>query len=217
MASEAQRQRDLVNSGFLDNIGTARTTPLELANVESIFVKWMGLLVEALQRNLHAVNGGREINASGTLSESIRFEYKKSGKTYVGEVYMAPYADYVDKGVQGIGPNSRNTTSPYKFKTAFPSKDMQNALILWVRQKHVLSDATAPRGLLGRHTKAYLRNKVRRNTLAIALGVAIKRHGTKATNFKEISVKEIMDGMKRELAAAAARDIRININTDILR
>ncbi|WP_212005757.1 hypothetical protein [Chitinophaga sp. HK235] len=217
MATEAQRQRNIIDSGFLDNVGAARTTPLQLNNVEQIFVKWMGLLVEALQRNLHAVNGGREINAGGNLSESIRFEYRVSGRDYIGEVYMADYADYVDKGVQGIGPNSRNTTSPYKFKTAFPSKDMQNALILWVRQKHVLSDATAPRGLMGRNTRGYLRNKVRRNTLAIALGISIKRHGTRATNFKQISVDEIMDGMKRELAAAMAKDIRININTDLLR
>lgn len=215
MASESQKQRKLLDSGFLDGIGS-KDVPLELDEVEKIFVKYMGQLVEALQVNLNVAQNGKEITASGALSESIRFEYRKDGQGYVGEVYMLDYADYVDKGVQGIGPNNRNTTSPYHFKTAFPSKNMQKALILWVRQKSILEDRTAPKGLKGKVTSAYLRNKVRRNDLAIRIGIGIKRHGTKATNFKQVSVNQILDAMKQDMAKALASDIAININTSLL-
>ncbi|TWF38846.1 hypothetical protein FHW36_10669 [Chitinophaga polysaccharea] len=216
MATEAQRQQNLLNSGFLDNLGT-QPEPVALDNVEQIFVKHMGRLLEALQRNLNTQKNGREISASGTLSQSIRVEYTKGSAKYEAEFYMASYADYVDKGVQGIGPKNKNTTSPYKFKTAFPGKDMQKALILWVRQKSILSDVTAPKGLRGKHTSGYLRNKVRRNDLAIALGIGIKRHGIAATNFKQVSINEVLADMTKELAQALAKDIVVNINTERLK
>lgn len=216
MASEAQKQQNLLDSGFLDNLGS-KDSELLLDATEGVFVKWMGKLVEALQQNLNTANNGREITASGALSSSIRFEYKKQGKGYVGEVYMLDYADFVDKGVKGLGPNNRNTTSPYSFKTVFPSKNMKNALLLWVREKNVLSDITAPKGLLGKHTRSYLRNKDRANDLATALGISIKRKGLVATNFKEASVDQILGAMRTELAAAAAKDIVVNINLGVLK
>jgi len=213
MATEAQRQQQLLSSGWLDKIGQGNDV-LELDQVEQVFVKWMGRLVEALQKNINSPNGkGQEITASGALSESIRFEYSKNGVGYQGVVYMVDYADFRDKGVQGIGPNSKNTTSPYKFRTAFPSKNMQNALLMWVREKNLLSEITAPKGLLGKNTRNYLRNKDRSRQLVIALGKSIKQHGIEASNFKQVSVDEILQGMTQELAEAMVGDIVLSIDT----
>lgn len=216
MATEAQRQIKLLESGFLDSLGSNDNT-LELDAVEEVFVKWMGQLVEALQRNLNTAVNGREITASGALSASVRFEYRKDGKGYTGEVYMLDYADYVDKGVKGVGPGNKNTTSPYSFKSWFPSENMRNALLLWIREKSVLQDVTAPKGLLGKNTRGYLRNKDRRNDLATAIGISIKRKGLSARNFKAVSVDEIMEGMKADLAKAMAKDIAVSINTSVLK
>jgi hypothetical protein len=216
MATEAQRQSRLLDSGFLDSIGS-QDVPLALTNVEKIFVKHLGRLIERLQDNLNEAKNGKEITASGELSSSMRFEYRLNGVSFTGEIYMADYADFVDKGVQGIGPNNRNATSPYKFKTPFPSKNMQKALIAWVRQKSVLEDKTAPKGLMGKATRGILRNKARRDDIAIRIGIGIKRHGTKATNFKQISINQIMNDMNRELSEALATDITIDINTSLLR
>lgn len=213
MATEAQRQKQLLASGWLDKIGTGNDV-LELNSVEQIFVKWMGQLVEVMQQKINSPNAkGQEITASGELSQSIRFEYQQAGKGYEGLVYMVDYADYRDKGVQGIGPNSKNTTSPYKFKTLFPSRNMQNALLMWVREKNVLSDITAPKGLLGKHTRNFLRNKNRARELAIAIGIGVKKHGIEAGNFKQASVDEIMEGMMKELGEAMAADVKVSIDT----
>lgn len=217
MASDAQRQRDLLATGYLDTLGTGNDNLL-LNEVEKIFVKWMGRLVEVMQERLNTVRSdGAEITASGRLSSSIRFEYQVAGTGFEGQVFMAPYADYVDKGVQGVGPNSKNTTSPYRFRFAFPTKNHQEALILWVRQKANLSDVTAPKGLLGKNTRAYLRNDMRRKSLAIAIGISSKRKGLKARPFKAESVDEVLEAMKREIVAATAKDIKISFDTSVLK
>lgn len=216
MATEAQRQKQLLESGWLDQLGQDRV-PLALNNVDAVFQKHMGDLLLALQRNVNEPGpDGREITASGNLSASMRAEYTITNTTYEAVFYMADYADFRDKGVQGIGPDNQNTTSPYRFKYAFPSRNMQKALLMWVRQKNVLSDIRAPKGLLGKHTRSYLRNKNRANSLAIALGVSIKRRGIKASNFKEASLNEVMDALRADLAKALAKDIVININTSML-
>lgn len=217
MATEAQKQLNLLDSGFLDNLGTSRGD-LAMTETEKIFVETMGELVERLQYNLNTPGGdGREITASGALSESIHFEYSISGRGFHGEIYMADYNDFVDEGVRGIGADNRNTTSPYSFKHAFPSRKMQKALILWVREKSVISDVTAPKGLLGKHTRNYLRNKDRRNDLAIRLGMSILRRGTRATHFKEVGVDDILQRMTQKLAAALAVDVKVNIVTSLLK
>lgn len=216
MASEAQRQKQLLASGFLDTLGQGNDT-LELNEVEKIFVKWVGRLVEVMQERLNTLrNDGTEITASGRLSQSIRFEYEVAGTGYEAQIYMSPYADYVDKGVQGVGPNNQNSTSPYRFRYAFPTKRHREALIAWVREKNLTTDVTAPKGLLGKHTRAYLRNETRRQSLAMAIGIASKRRGLKARPFKAESVEEVLSAMTKEIAAATAKDIKVNIETSLL-
>lgn len=216
MASEAQRQKQLLASGWLNQVGQDRT-PLLLDEVDAVFHKWMGDLLLAMQRRVNEPGAdGREITASGNLSASMRVEYTRNNMSFEALFYMADYADFRDKGVQGIGPNNTNTTSPYKFKTAFPSRNMQQALLLWVRQKNVLSDVRAPKGLLGKNTRNHLRNKDRARELAVAIGIGIKRHGIKPGNFKQSSIDEVMDGLRADLAKALATDVAININSSKL-
>ncbi|MBV7534058.1 hypothetical protein [Chitinophaga sp. sic0106] len=214
MATETQRQQALIDDGFLDNLGTDSGSDLDLTPVEKIFVKWMGQLLLAFQNNLNTLKDGREISASGNLSESIRVEYNFEGNAYEAVFYMADYADYVDKGVRGIGPNNRNNTSPYRFKHAFPSKNMQKALLLWVRQKNIVENNMPQKGLKGRFTRNYLRNKMRAQDLAIRLGVGILRHGTRATNFKQESLDEVMAQMEAEMQKALSNTIVVNIQKD---
>lgn len=207
MATEAQKQRQLIESGWLDQLGQDRV-PLALNNVDAVFQKHMGDLLLALQRNVNEPGpDGREITASGNLSASMRVEYTFSNTTYEAVFFMADYADFRDKGVQGIGPDNRNTTSPYKFKTAFPSRNMQEALLLYIRQKNALSDVRAPKGLQG---------VTKPRSLAIAMGRSIKQHGIKASNFKQAALDEVMDALRADLAKALAKDIVVNINSSML-
>lgn len=221
MATESQKQIKLIESGLLDNLGSNKSA-LEFDNVEAVFVKYMGQLVEALQENLNKEKslGGNLSSSSvatGALSASIRFEYKKLGQSYIGEVYMLDYGDYIDQGVKGIdGPKPSNKNSPYQFKYLFPSKDMQASLLVWIRAKNIFDKWASPIGLFGKKTKSMLSTKAKRNGLAIAIGKSIKKKGIDGTHFKSISVDSILADLNRDLAKAAAKDVAISIRTATL-
>lgn len=221
MASEAQKQKQLIDSGFLEGLGGSKEKEPAFDSAEKVFVKWMGLLITELQKNLNNEGIGMggysaEITASGALSESIHLEYRRTGAAFEGRIYMLDYADYVDKGVQGIGPGSKNTTSPYRFRTPGTSKNMRDALVKWIAEKNVLSTITTNKGLLGPHTQQKLQNKIAAQSLAEAIGRSIKRKGLKARPFKSVSVDAIVEGMNKEMAKALVQDIKIDINLSVL-
>jgi len=222
MASESQKQKSLLDSGFLDNLGSSRQADLKLDNVERIFVKWMGILITQLQKNLNNESKGAggynaEITASGELSASIRLEYSRVGAGLVGKIYMADYADFVDKGVKGIGPGNRNTTSPYSFKKASVSRSFRDALIKWIGDKNITIYPETSKGLLGPDTRKKLSNKIAAQNLATAIGRGIKKKGLRARNFKQVSVEAIQEGMMKEIRMALATDIKIDINLSALK
>lgn len=215
MASEAQQQQKLINSGALANIGQARGTDLTLTAVEEVFKLYMGKLVQELTRRVDEPVDGKEISASGNLSSSIRFEYSVAGTEYVGKIFMADYADYQDKGVRGVGPNNRNMTSPYKFKFATPSKAHVDAIEKWMREKNTIAIVTAPKGL---HEKVKGGKGLKDiqpvpQTLAYIIARASKMHGLAARNFKQGAVNSVMPAFSAALAKAMAKDVKVNIDT----
>lgn len=206
MASEAQRQQQLLNSNFLDTLGTARNIPdVGLDQVEKVFVKWMGKLVQEIVKKIDEVGpNGREISASGNLSSKTRFEFTKTGTTYTGLVYMPDYADFRDKGVQGVGPGNQNTTSPYRFRFRNPSKKHVAAIEQWIKNKNNLAIITVPKGL----TDIVSQQK----TMAYIMARSSKIKGIKAANFKAGAVDSVMADFTKELAAAMAKDVAVSFD-----
>jgi hypothetical protein len=203
MASEGQRQQDLINSGFLDNLGS-KDPGLQLDTVEQVFVKYMGKLVQRLTDRIdQAGPDGREISATGNLSSNIRFEYTKSATRYVGQIFMPDYADFVDKGVRGLGGDNRNTTSPYRFRFLRPSKKHVAAIEQWIKDKNNLAIVTAPKGL----TDIAAQQK----SLAYIFAASARRKGLKATNFKRGVLDDIMPDFARDIGKAMGKDIAVSI------
>lgn len=73
----------------------------------------------------------KNLNDKGPLSDSIRYIYKESEKSYEFRILMLDYGNFQDKGVKGHGkgnwkPNKRKRQgghgSPFKYKTG-PGKD----------------------------------------------------------------------------------------------
>lgn len=210
MASEAQRQQELLNTDFLDRLGSGKGNGPKLDAVEEVFVKYMGKLVQRLVDRVDKRGpNGREISASGNLSSNIRFEYTRNGTKYVGQVYMPDYADFVDKGVQGVGPENRNTTSPYRFRFLRPNAKHVAALERWIADKNDLSIITAPKGLANLVTA--------RKSLAYAFAASARRRGLKATNFKRGALDDILPDFTRELGAALGKDLTTSIKLSNLR
>lgn len=219
MANEGTLQRKLINSGILDNLGSEKLKDPDFTTVEKIFVKYMGKMVQNMNDNLNkekTVGKGLTSSsvATGALAESIRFEFKRLGASYVGEIYMLDYADYVDQGVKGtLGAKPTNRNSPYQFKTRFPSTDMLKSLVIWIRRKNIYDKGASPIGLLRAATRKTLAVKANRDRLAMAIGIGIKTKGTDQTLFKTNAVGSLIEEMKAELSKAAAHDIVVNIRT----
>lgn len=195
--SEAKRQYSLLDSGFLDSLGSGKED-FVLNEVEKIIVKYIGILVKGYQARLDM----QDRHASGTLHDSIRGTYKRLGKDYEVSIIMADYAKYVDKGVQGIDPSKTvNRDSPYKFKFRNPSKAHVAAVEKWIRAKNVTAIVTVPKGLQVSKPKS----------LAYIFAKAIKRKGLKKSNFINKTMEDILPDMIRDLAGAMARDVSISI------
>jgi hypothetical protein len=203
MASEAQKQGALLNSGFLNTLGS-KDPGLRLDGVEQVFVKYMGKLVQRLVSRIdQAGPDGREVTASGNLSSNIRFEYTHIGMRYTGNVFMPDYADFRDKGIQGLGADNQNTTSPYRFKFRHPSKKHVAAIEQWIKEKNNLAIVTAPKGL----TDIVKEQK----SLAYIFAASARRKGIKAANFKQGAIDDILPDFARELSAALGKDIAVSI------
>ncbi|ASZ14517.1 hypothetical protein KTO58_01220 [Chitinophaga pendula] len=219
MASESKLQRQLLESGFLDDIGQARGgDKLKFTSVEQVFIKHMGQLLKRLQERVNAPQcADKEITASGGLSASMRFEYTFLGVLYRAQFYMASYADYQDKGVRGLGSNNQNTTSPYSFRFKNASRNHVDAIEGWLKEKNNLTDRRAPKGLLTAGKKNHINDAIQTNrSIAYAIAVAGKSKGLKAQNFKQGAIDDVMPGLMKELAQAMARDIKISIDTSVL-
>ncbi|WP_343668719.1 hypothetical protein [Chitinophaga sp.] len=180
----------------------------------------MGELIKELQKGLNNQGKGyggykAEITASGVLSASIKLEFvKMNSLAFKGRVSMLYYGDFVDKGVKGVGPGNKNTSSPYSFKNKYVPESMRNALVKWLQEKNDLSDRVTKKGIMGAHADE---NGVRPNVNAIAaaIGTIVKQKGLAARPFKQKALDRIVEGLKRDLGAALAKDIAINIKVNI--
>ncbi|HWV64356.1 hypothetical protein [Chitinophaga sp.] len=216
MAPERQRQQDLINSGALNNIGSTRQAEPELDNVEEVFKTYMGKLVQRLVERIDGAGpDGKEISASGRLSESVKFKYTVKGQQYTGEISMADYADWRDKGVRGISAGNKNTTSPYSFKFVPPSANHVAAIEQWIKDKNDLSVVEAPKGLdriVKKHNTRLNDIVKQRHSLAFAMAYSSKQKGIMPANFKKGALDDIMPEFTQEMAKALAKDVTITLN-----
>jgi len=209
MATEAQRQSQLIKSGFLNTLG-GKDPGLQLDEVEKVFVKHMGKLVQRIVYRIdNTGSNGREISASGELSAKTRFEYTRLGMQYKGQVLMPDYADIRDKGIQGLGADNQNRTSPYRFRFLRPSKKHVAALEGWIKEKNNLAIVSVPKGL----TDIVKEQK----RLAYIFAASARRKGIKPGNFKSGAIDDIMPAFLKELSTALAKDVSVSIKTANLR
>lgn len=198
--SYAANTNAALNSGFLDGLGSQYSnTPIIFDEIEKVLVKYGKLFAESFSKELD----NADANATGKLSDTIRFEYTKLGTTYTVTVFMSDYAKFVDEGVQGIGAGNKNTTSPYKFNLPYPSTKQVTELEKWIKAKNVTAIITAPKGIVSKELSA--------KSLAWAIGTSIKQKGLKATNFKKTVIDRLKEDYTNEIIKAAKRDISISI------
>jgi hypothetical protein len=90
-------------------------------------------------------------DTTGKLRQSIRFESKIFGESFVTELYLADYYDYINKGVKGAESSEKAPNSPYSYKDKQPPV---SALKEWSHRKGLnewaVSKSIFKKGLKGR-------------------------------------------------------------------
>ena len=169
-------------------------------------------IAESLNKNDKVVKGG--------LVQSISINIRSFATNMVMEISMADYWKFVDKGVDGY---ERRVGSPYKYNKS--GKPIPKEAIL----KHIANRGITPRSsnlkkerkiksLKNKTVKKALKQKSKQDTLnsmAWAMGVNLKKHGIKPTNFvDEAFDNNILDNMSKELSTALGREILIDFNLE---
>lgn len=191
----------VVKSGFIPK----NTMPLALQLI-SEYVEAFEKMVAGQLRRANKVN-------TGSLSDSLRVETTETANGIIFEIFVNDYYKFVDQGVQGTGPNSRNTRSPYKYRDKMPPIV---EILKWVRknvnaarnedQQRKLSKLQKKRRSVSSMAKA-----MQPRTLAFLIARKIKRQGLPYTGFWERSVNETFKDFDIKMSEALGIDIRVNL------
>jgi len=198
------------NLGFLGGIGQSRSvlsTDVSFSNVQEVLIVFANRIALQAEKNLRSNKLGRDSNASGTLSESIRVTpVTFMGGDYSIEIAMADYWQWVEAGRR---PGKRPPISN---------------IIKWIKDKQLRLDdkGTTARGykregtLIASSRKKVLMGNRKVSILeatAYKIAAKIGRFGTKATNFLSDAVADYNDDLVKEMAKALKKDIVTIINT----
>jgi hypothetical protein len=195
---------------FVDSLGQSRSvldTNIKFSNIEEVLIVFANRIALQAEKNLRSNKLGRDSNASGSLSESIRVTpVSFMGGEYSIEINMNKYWRWVENG---RGPGKKP-----------PVRD----IIEWIKNKQLRLDdkGTTARGYKREGTlisaskkKVKLGNKKVSILEATAYKIASKigKYGTQATNFLSDAVEDYNDELVKEMAKALKRDVVTIINT----
>lgn len=185
-------------------MGQDRTASPELGTVEAMLSLYAEEFIKKAKENLNKNNSTQ----SGKLEDSIEFQVTRMGTSYNMKLLVLDYYDYVNKGVQGVGQDSKNRKSPYKFKFLTPSKTHVEAIRKWIKEgrKKIRATDVSRYGKTRQESKA-----VQETNAAYAIAKSIKRRGLKATGFWDDAFK-VFDDLEQKLGEALGVDISVDLN-----
>lgn len=145
---------------------------------------------------------------TGNLASTIKFETTETKDGLIIEVFVNDYYKFVDRGVRGIGRNNINTTSPYRFRYANPSKSHVQAIRGWISRNRdkVKARDVQKYGAIGREKR-----QPQDITVAWLVARNIKRRGLRQTGFWTDSINEVFKDFDVKMSQALGIDIAVNL------
>ena len=208
MPTIAEAQAAAMRSGFLDTVGVdANSFENAPANtVEAMIGLYAKEVIEATQKNLDA----EKKQSTGNLASSFTIRKVGEGKKFAIEVLAADYLKFVDLGVQGVdGAKNINTTSPFRFKYANPSRKHVKAIQKWILQNNVKARATD----VSEYGKVGGERRIGEKTLAYIIAKSIKKKGLKKTGVWSKAWDATFKDFNEQVAKAVGNDIQITLQT----
>jgi hypothetical protein len=221
MGKSIQRsQAELLAANFLQKLGQQRAPVTNLPIVEQFLAEYALIFQENIDTNL----AKKKTTVKGHLNNDQAFDITKAGTVvelnigYPADSEAATYYDFVNKGVKGADSSqSKSTTSPYGFKSKYPSKKMATAILLWVRQNAMMGrneDQTKNLSSLQQKRKSFKQTVTKTNdfkSLAYAISTSIKTKGLKETLYFDDALRDTFLGFQDAMQAALGGDIRLTI------
>jgi hypothetical protein len=181
------------------------STSIKFSEVEDILVKYATRIAFDAEKNLRSNKNGRDSNASGSLSESIKISpVEFFGNNYSIEISMLDYWQWVNDG-RGAG-----------------RRPPISKIIQWIKDKQLRLDdkGVTKRGykregslISSSKKKVMMGNKQVSILEATAYKIAAKigKFGTKGTDFLTDAIDDNTEGLIKELKEASKKDIVIQI------
>ena len=185
--------------------------PLDLTAVEEVLFDYAKQFQKMASRQLRRANK----ISTGKLEDSISFEITETNNGFELALKVLDYYKFVDQGVRGAGANSKNNTSPYKYRDKMPPI---KEILKWIKQKGSLkaSAEDQKRGLSkAQKSSRALRataKKLKPKTLAFLIARKIQQRGLPYTGFWERSFEKTFKGLDVKLAEVTGLNIRTNFD-----
>lgn len=176
-----------------------------MSKVNETLIAFADDILKSAKRHLGGRRIGKNKNygvATGTLKRSLSYRVRVRGNevrevTFGARGNANKYASFIHWGVDGTRKNQKSPFYKYKFEN--PSRKHRDALKRWIRAKGI-----RPRDAKGRFKKQSESNM---NSLAFALGRAVKRKGIVGLRFYEKAYTAVSKRYTKKLGAAFAEDI----------
>ena len=207
--SISARQKQLLNSGYLDLLGEnyGDYQVLKLDAVADSLYYLAAKYVEFATDNLEKANRV----ASGALSSSIvALPMEILGSVYSVSIKLDDYYKFVDKGVKGWA-DEKGGNSPYQFKNYPRGGGGKKSKMITAIRKWLIKE-----GLQGRAASAtksiYKREKKQASITdtstktAMIIAMSIKKKGLKPSHFWSDAEKSVMQIAEAEFAQAIKVD-----------
>jgi len=185
--------------------------PLDLSAIEKVLFEYAAEFQKMASRQLRRANK----ISTGKLEDSISFEVTETDAGFELALKVLDYYKFVDQGVRGAGANSKNNTSPYKYRDKMPPI---KEILKWIKQKGSLkaSAEDQKRGLSkAQKSSRALRaaaKKLKPKTLAFLIARKIQQRGLPYTGFWERSFEQTFKGLDVKLAEVTGLNIRTNFD-----
>jgi len=185
--------------------------PLDLSDIEKVLFEYAAEFQKMASRQLRRANK----ISTGKLEDSISFEVTETDAGFELALKVLDYYKFVDQGVRGAGANSKNNTSPYKYRDKMPPI---KEILKWIKQKGSLKSSAEDqkRGLSkAQKSSRALRaaaKKLKPKTLAFLIARKIQQRGLPYTGFWERSFEQTFKGLDVKLAEVTGLNIRTNFD-----
>jgi len=197
----------------LSGVGETKSEfePLDLSAIEKVLFEYAAEFQKMASRQLRRANK----ISTGKLEDSISFEVTETDAGFELALKVLDYYKFVDQGVRGAGANSKNNTSPYKYRDKMPPI---KEILKWIKQKGSLkaSAEDQKRGLSkAQKSSRALRataKKLKPKTLAFLIARKIQQRGLPYTGFWERSFEQTFKGLDVKLAEVTGLNIRTNFD-----